>query len=195
MGLSLQNSIDTARSILNDPDAVSYTEADLLQYANDALDAMLPLAPQYFYERGNLTCVSETSSQTVSFADAHSLVSVDRIQDGNVVTLASKAELDRFDPSWMTATPAAAVNWFPHADSPVRFSISPPSTVGQVLEVTYVRLPSEFTAAEDTELPITLGPVIADYVVAMAMARDDEHINAGRAQSFLASFVAKLKGS
>lgn len=194
MGLSLQQSIDTARSVLNDPNAVTYTEVDLLQYANDALDAILPIAPQYFYECGDLTCTADSSAQTVTFGDAHSLVSVDRVQNGNAVLPASKAELDRYDTSWMTTTSGPAVNWLPRADSPVRFYLYPPAPAGQILEVTYVRIPSEYTATADTELPETLAAAIADYIVAMAMSRDDEHINANRAQAFLASFAARVKG-
>lgn len=195
MALTLQTPITIARSVLNDAGIVSYTDADLLQYANDALDAMLPLVPHYFYERGDLTCTADSSAQTVSFADAHALVSVDRIKDGAVILPASKPELDRYDTSWMTAASAAAVNWLPHADSSVRFYLYPPAPADQVVEVTYVRIPSEYAIGADTELPMTMGPVIADYIVAMAMLRDDEHVNANRAQAALASFVGRLKGN
>lgn len=190
----LQTAIDTARRVLNDPDGVTYTEPDLLGYANDALDAILTLSPQWFHTRAVLPCVAGSTEQTLSFADAHALVTVERVTGGGAVTPCDRMTLDRYNPAWTSDTAAAAVNWMPSAASQVAFSIYPKAPVAQSLDVLYVRTPDEYTASADTGLPDTLAPAVADYIVAMAMSQDDEHVISQRAAQFMAAFTAFFGG-
>jgi hypothetical protein len=187
--------IATARRVLNDAGVVTYTAADLLGYANDALDAILKLAPRWFHTRATLSCVAGDSEQTLSFADAHALVMVERIVGGNAVLPCDRGVLDRYNPAWESDTAAAAVNWMPSASSPVAFSIYPKAPVGQSLEVVYVRVPGEYTDSADTGLPDSLAPAVADYIVAMAMAQDDEHVLAQRSAQFMDAFTAFFAGA
>ena len=197
MGLQLTDSITVARGVLQDTDSTNYrySSADLLLYANDALDAMTLLAPHLFYTDGDVTCIADSALQTISFDDALSLVKVRRIKNGNAVVQADPETLDAFDSSWQEATSAAAVNWFPVANDPMRFMVYPPATTGQILEVVYVRIPSEYALTDDTGLPTTYKDAVADYIVYRAESRDDEHVNSNRAAQFLASFQQKVKGA
>ena len=194
MGLKLESPISIARGILNDRDPTyRYDDADLLQYANDALDAALSLKPSLFYTEGELQCEVGKALQSVSFDDARSLVQVTKIKGGGAVTLTDRPTLEAFLPSWMTATAAAAEHWLPVLDDPVRFFIYPPAPVAQVLEIIYVRIPGEYVATDDTGLPTTSSEAIADYIIGRAESRDDEHVNSTRAVQFIASFEAKIK--
>lgn len=195
MALTLATPIATARTILNDPDAVRYSAADLLQYANDALDQMVGLAPQLFYTVGTHTCAINTTEQSLSTTTALALVSVDSLSTGVAVAAADRAELDAFVPGWRAATGAAAVNWMPVEGHPRRFLIYPkaPATE-QILNVTYVAVPGEYAVGADTGLPMIFGDAIADYIVARAESRDAEHVLSGRAAQFMGSFQAKVAG-
>lgn len=194
-GLLLSTPIATARGILNDTGATKrYSDADLLQYANDALDQVMALVPALFYSTGELTCVPNTTLQVVAISDARSLVSIDRVKNGNVVTRVDMAALNNFHPGWRTEAPGVARHWMPVNDDPLRFHIYPQAPAAQVLEVSYVRIPGEFLATQDTELPTYLSDAIADYIVHRAESRNDESVNTNRAAQFLASFVQKLKG-
>lgn len=192
--MTLGSAISIARGILNDPNGVRYSDADLLRYANDALDQMVVLAPRLFYTDGEVLCVAGETLQTVGYGDAHALVAVRRVKNGNAVTPADRASLDAFDPAWHRATAAAAVHWLAVENDPVRFLVYPPAPVGQVLEVQYVHVPPEYTATADTTLPATYEDAVSDYIVSRAEARDDEHVNSQRVQQFSNSFVAKVKG-
>lgn len=194
MGLQLTTPVSTARTILNDADATRYSAADLLLYANDALDQLVALAPELFYTDGTHACTAATVDQTLSFATARALVKVNKVQGGNVVTPADLSALDEFDPSWRSATAAAAVNWAPKHEHPLKFMIHPPAPANQTLEITYVAVPSEYGLTDDTGLPATLADAIADYIVARSESRDDEHVVSARATQFMASFVAKVRG-
>lgn len=195
MGLQLSVPVATARTILNDANATRYSAADLLLYANDALDLLVTLVPELFYTDGTHACTAGTVDQTLSFASALRLVNVNKIQGGNVVTQADLSALDEFDPAWRSATASAAVNWAPKHGHPLRFLIYPPAPVAQTLEVTYVAVPPEYALADDTGLPASLADAVADYIVARSESRDDEHVVSARATQFMASFIAKIKGT
>jgi len=54
MSLKLNAPIDTAIGILSDLGSVRYSREDLLQYANDALDQMVTIAPHLFNTEGEV---------------------------------------------------------------------------------------------------------------------------------------------
>lgn len=192
--MKLQAAIDTARQVLNDPDGVTYTGATLLGYANDALDAILTLAPQWFHTRAALICIAGPE-QALSFADAHALVAVERVTGGGAVMPCERMVFDRYNPAWSSDTAGQALNWMASLSSQVAFSVYPPALAGQSLDVLYVRTPDEYTASADTGLPDTLAPAIADYIVAMAMSQDDEHVLAQRSTQFMSAFTAFFGGT
>lgn len=194
MGLQLQTAITIARGVLNDPDAVRYSDPDLLQYGNDALDVMLTLAPHLFYTDGDVACIPLSAMQAISYDDAQSLVDVRRIKNGAAVLPGDRATMDAFNPSWQDGTPGAAVNWFPVADDPMRFLVYPPAPDGQILEVIYVRIPGEYAATDDTSIPTSYADAIADYIIHRAESRDAEHVISQRAQAFGQSFISKVTG-
>lgn len=188
--LTLASPIAVARGILNDPDAVRYSDPDLLQYANDALDVLVTLLPQLFYKDHEHICTAG-AEQALSFDAARALVEVQRIKAGGVVLPGDRATLDAFDPAWRSGTAGPAVNWMPVNDDPIRFLVYPPASAGQILNTVIVRVPDEYTADQDTGLPKTCSDMIADYVVGRAESKDAEHVLSQRAAQFLASFAAK----
>lgn len=194
MGLQLITSMNTARGILNDPNAVRYSDADLLTYANDSLDQLVGLLPQLFYVEGIHSCVAGTVDQSLSFSTAVSLVKVNRVVGGGLVRQSDLTALDEFDTGWRTAPAGPARNWGPKHEHPLRFMVSPPAPAGQSIEVTYVAIPGEYGATADTGLPTVLSDAIADYIVSRAESRDDEHVNSNRAAQFYAAFLQKVKG-
>ena len=197
MGLKLSSSIAIARTVLNDTDPAGYRypDADLLSYGNGAIRALAQAKPELLYTEGELQCEVGKALQSVSFDDARALVNVVRVKNGNAVWVCDKATLDAYDPNWMTATPAPAIHWMPHGDDPRRFFIYPPAPSGQVLEVVYVRIPPEYAANDDTGLPETITEAVADYIVGMAEARDDEFVVAQRSAQFIQQFAARLGAS
>lgn len=193
MGLQLITPVAIARTILNDADAVRYSAADLLQYANDALDQIVGLVPELFVTDGTHTCTAGVD-QTLTHNTAITLYSVNRVQGGDVVTKCDLTVLDMFDSTWRSAASGAAKNWSMKHLNPLKFMVHPPAAPGQVLEISYVKVPSEYGLSDDTGLPANLSDAISDYVVYRAETRDDEHVNSNRATRFMETFVKKVKG-
>jgi len=194
MGLKLSQPIATARSIINDVDSTSYrySNADLLQYANDALDVIASVKPFLFYQDGDLDCIDNKAMQAISFNDATALIDVRRVKGGNAVTECDRATLDAFNPGWQSMAAADAVNWMRVVDDPLRFMVYPPAPATQILEVIYARIPAEYLDSDDTGIPATYSDMIADYIVSRAQSRDAEHVLSARAQAFGQSFISKL---
>jgi hypothetical protein len=195
MSLSIDTSIEIARSILNDTDSTSYryTTSDLLQFGNDALDQMVTLIPSLFYTQGEVECV-EGALQSINFDEARALVDVIGVKDGSAVIPCDKKALDTFSPSWINSATGAAKNWMAAPNDPIRFYVYPPSPDAQVLDVIYVRTPEEYEADDPTGVPETYADAVADYIVYRAESRDDEHVISQRVQAYYQSFLTKCQG-
>jgi hypothetical protein len=198
MGMTLQSCVTEARGLLNDTTATyRYSDADLLQYANDALDELAanPITQHYFTRIGTMECVLGQTRQQVGFDDTLALVDIVRVVGGSVPMMADRATLDAFSPGWHSATSGAATNWFPDPTSKVRFYVYPPAPSGQELEVRYVAIPSEYAIGTDTGLPTTLLSPIADYICYRAELREDEYAVQGKALAFYQAFLSKVAAS
>jgi hypothetical protein len=190
-----QSIITTARYIVNDTDPLAYrqSDAEMLRYVIDGLREICKLQPLWFSAVAPFTCVVG-AEQTLAFADAEAIIDVPRITNGAALTVFDKSVLDAFSPGWKQATAAAAKQWSPDPNDPLRFFVNPPAIAGQSLDVQFVA-PVTSVALNDTitQVPDSLEPTLADYVISRAESKDDEHVNSGRANSHLTAFIAKIK--
>ena len=147
--------ISLARIALNDTDATGYrySDADLLQYGNDALDAIAHARPELFYSDAEITPVTGKTLQTFSAADSLGLADILYVKNGGVVRQIDRASLDTTYPNWPTAPPGAPIHWMRLLNAPNGFVLFPPPEVGVVLVGVYVKAPSEY--AGTATLPVS----------------------------------------
>lgn len=188
----LQQAMTTARYVTNDTNATSYSRQDpvLLQFANDALDAVADARPDLFHAFLDFTCVANKTQQTLDVTTSLKIVEVLGVKGGNAVQLGDRKMLDRFIPGWNVATAAAAELWLPVDD--LRFEIYPPAPTGQILEVIHVVKPLEYAAGVAHTLSDSYTPAIADYIVWQLDSMEDEYAVTARAKMFMDSFYARL---
>lgn len=188
-----------ARSIVNDVESAYYrtSDVDLVSYVNDGLKEASRLVPHLFYQTGDLSCTVNQTEQAVTFSDAQTLVDVIRIKNGAAVHPMDMAVMSRFNPGWAADDAGPAKNWANNKSDPLRFYIYPKAPVEmQILEVLYVRNPATYTIDEDiTEVPESIAPALAWYVIHMAEMKDDEHVSSGRAVAAYQMFVNQITGS
>lgn len=191
--------IALARQIINDndPDQVfRQKDTELCDYVNHGIKECSVISPLLFRSVGDLECVPGETEQGVSFADAQAFLEVIRIKGGRVVFFGDMQALSQFNPEWAQNDAGPAVNWFKAPGDLLRFYLYPPAPEGQVLEVAYIRNPAEYGLDEEiTDLPDSLAPVLAQYVISAAESKDDEHVNSGRAGASYQRFVSMLKPS
>ena len=193
-----QTIITEARDILNDTDSAGYrqTDAELLRYVNDGMKEVSRVNPSLFTTLGDLICTAGAVEQTVTFLGAQMVTDVVCIHNGAAVIQSNMDALDKFLPSWRTATAGAAVNWMRKPNDPLRFFIYPPAPASQTLDVMYISNPTELAIGDTiSEIPAAMQPALVDYVVYRAESKDDEHIASGRATSYFQAFEMKVKGS
>lgn len=193
MPATLQLAVDLARGVLHDRAATKrYSDTDLLQYGNDAIDLIATARPELFYETLEVTCVANTQVQKLSQADSLGLVDVLHVKGGASLTKTDRATMDRVLPGWPSVAAAAAENWMPLLDDPFRFLVYPPAPSGQIIVVVHIKPPPEYAIGDTIPLSSSYLPIIADYIIGMAESRQDESINAGRAQAFIGKFMTAL---
>lgn len=187
--------INAARGILNDRDAVNYrySDADLLEYVNDAVRATATLRPDLYLTVGDYTCVGGQCEQSLNFEDALALKEVLCIHGGNALLPFNIAEMDAFNPGWRDDPAGPAVQWAKLADDPLRFYVYPKAPASQVIDVRYIRAPVKYAVHDMmVDIPVAFMPAFVDYVVGMAETRDDDHVVSQRSAQFLKQFAARL---
>lgn len=192
-----QDSINTARYITNDLETNAslqrQTDAELLTYFNDGLKEMSVLMPAMFFTIGDLTCVQGQVEQSITFNDAQRLIEVLCIHEGTALTEFDRMTMDQFMPGWRTQDQGAASQYARLEAEPLVFYLDKPAPAGQVVDVRYQRIPAQYAIDEVvTDVPATMSPALADYIVYRAEMKDDENVLTQRAMASYAAFKTKI---
>lgn len=194
MAFKLSAAISIARGVLQDADATAYRTSNdrLVEIGNGALRSLASIRPEWFHDNFEFTCAAGALQ---ALTDAYqALVDVRRVKGGDAVLPCDQRILDAFMPSWMSASAGAAKNWMPHLNDPRRFMVCPPAPENQVLEVTAVKVPGPYTIEQDTTLPNSITDAVAEYIVGIVEAGDDENVLAQRSAQFMTQFAARVSG-
>lgn len=185
--------IKKARYLLNDETApYRWSDDEMLAWVNECLMAMVDLRPDLFNQLVEHTCVQGAEQQCAA-PRLRLVQNVLRVTGGNAVNDTSREALDMYNPSWYTMTPATAVNWMPHPESPAKFYLYPPAPIGQKVDVRIVQAHPVLTSASDSiAIPDNYEAAITAYTVARCEAKDDEQVNSGRMQAFMSDFAGML---
>lgn len=195
MAISVQQVITEARGLLQDVGSDRYSDADLVQYASDCLDVMSDHLPHLFVAIREHTCAAG-ARQVFSSVGSKGIVDVIEVKGGAALQESSRQMLDAFAPKWRTTTKSgAATEWLPLPGDRYTFDVYPPALNTQVLNVLHVATPPELTLGSTFDERLTsVSGLITDYVVGMAEAREAEDVGPQREQTFISSFINKLKG-
>lgn len=192
---SLGMAVTAAREELNDT-AVGfyrYSDAEMLAYGNDALDAIVQVRPELFYEVITLTCTAGETIQVMPATASLGLVRVIRVAGGGGVRETSAELLDAEVPDWHSGAPAQTINWARLADDPMRFLIFPPAPTNLRLVVEHVAIPQDYASLSDIiRLPRSYIHIIMDYILHRCYGRDRVEQNMGLSDMFLQRFYTKL---
>ena len=184
--------ITECRRLLNDT-VIPYRYSDtmLLGYVNQVLKRTAVLRPDLFGEVGDITVVAGSAVQELP-ADAHRLLDIYQVKNGDVVTEIDRETLSRHTPGWMTET-GTPVNFVRHVRNPTKFFLYPAPTTGITLVGEYAKTPDTVTVDEIlAQPPATFFGALVDGVMFLASSVDDEHVNQGRTKIFLDSFTQQL---
>ena len=181
------------RRLLNDTlTPYRYSDAMLLGYVNQIFKRTAVLRPDLFGETGDIAVAANTTLQSLP-ADAHRLIDIFQVKDGDTVTEVDRETMSRNYPSWMSDAAGTPVNFMRHVRNPTKFFLYPKPVVGTVLVGEYAKAPADYTINQSIlQPPSSFFGALVDGVVFLASSVDDEHVNSGRAKMFLDSFTQQL---
>lgn len=179
----------SARALLSDTGAVlavRTSDQDMLRALNEALAAMVTVAPGLFAVHGTHTC-SAGYLQELQAERAALFLDVVGLPEADPVTLS------QFAPGWQAHDAGTAENFMRLAGDSVRFMLYPPAAGAEQLSVRYALQPAAVAATGAVvPVPEVYQAALADYVAGRVSLADDEHMNSGRAQALLQSFAAAV---
>lgn len=179
---TIEQLLDNVSRVLGDEDQETWVEADLIDWLNDAILALLSVRPDASQVNAVVTLVPGTK-QTVPVTHLRLLrvirnMGVDGLTVGRAVLESDLETQDAIDPDWHAATAAVAVNEFlQHPDEPRVYYVNPPvhaSTVVQV-EASFSSIPTKMAAVGDT-LPVdeVYAPALQEWILYQCLSVDSE---------------------
>lgn len=195
-----QDIISRARIVLNDADAVRWTDAEFVHWINDGCRVIALLRPDSCVVNGPITLALGTKQSIAGLTPAglRLLDVVRNITTSRGVRIVDREVLDTQVPGWHGASATQAVtNYIFDNRDPTTFYVYPPSTAGTQLEIIYARNPVVITVGTlgtDTLSPpdIYLDPLL-NYVLARAYGKDATFAqNKVLADGYNAAFLALL---
>lgn len=185
--------ITECRRLLNDTtEPYRYSTTMLLGYVNQVLKRTAVLRPDLFGKIGEINTAANTSIQSLP-SDAHRLLDIFQVKDGNAITETDRETMSRNHPTWMTEAASTPVNFMRHPRNPTQYFLYPRPATGTVLIAEYAVAPTTVSTDDTlTQPPGTFFGALVDGVMFLASSVDDEHVNSGRAKVFLDSFTQQL---
>lgn len=183
--------ISRARIVINDADAVRWTDAELLKWISDGQRLIALVRPDSTSTNESLTLANGTK-QTLP-ANGLRLLDVIRNLTANggpdrAVRMVDREALDAQDPNWHVATVTGKVLNFVYDNrDPTHFYVYPPANTTMRLEILYSKSPTDVatTASTVDVQDIYLEPLF-NYVLFRAYSKDAEYAaNAALAQGYL----------
>lgn len=187
--------IGQARVLLKDPAGIRWTDAELLGWLNGGQLQIVMVRPDAKATKADITLVAGTE-QAIP-AGGTKLLDVIRNIEGRAITLASRDQLNEFDPDWYTSKPIGLIKHYTFDSSdPKAFEVYPPAAAGLKVRVLYAAIPTDcatLIATVDLD-DIYEGPLI-DWVCYRALSKNsDSAEDGGRAANFIATFMQALTG-
>ncbi|MBT4068646.1 MAG: hypothetical protein HOE77_08125 [Candidatus Marinimicrobia bacterium] len=193
--------ISRVRDLLNDTGSVKHwTDNEMLRWLSDAQRDIVSQIPTANTTIASFTPVASSSEQSLSgISNFHRLLKVMRNThdtDNRVTLLSTEDELGIISTSWHTAavnSKATAERYVYDLVSPDVFYVYPNVNTTTRLELKYSTLPIEVSATGDTlELPDEFLPLMTDYMVYRAFAKDTDFGSTTNAKVYLDNYNAGI---
>lgn len=186
-----------ASEALQDTSYVRWTEAELLRYLYDGVQALITARPDMSTTTAAFT-PAVGARQTLP-SEAVALVDVlnNTATNKRAVTKVSQPLMEATNRDWMSATPAdTAVNYMYDLRTPRTWYIYPPATGGGSVDIVYSVFPAETTSRVGTyDLSSQWQTPLLAYVLGRAYAKDAEYGgNMALSTTYMSAFAKDIEG-
>lgn len=188
--------VNRVRGILLDPAPAQYwTDAELLDYLNAALSALVSIRPSATITTTTFTLTVSTPLQQIPTIAQQFMGLTRNLTPGTkVITQTDKRHLDAFDPAWPATTTSTAIEHFMvYDDDPKFFWVYPIPTGTMTVEMRYSANPTRLTAVGDT-VPVDeiYETALQAYVLSMAYSRNSKRGDISKADYYMKASINSL---
>lgn len=175
---------DRVRVTLIDRDGVRWSDEELMSYLNDGINETVRLMPRSYSTSRSVPLVSGTLQSLpedgITFIDIIANSDADG-NPGRAIRMIDRGILDVENPDWHLATGVSVVKHAMFDDrNPQQFMVHPPSDGTGHVRLTMSIEPPVITSLEDViPLESTWTPVLVNYVLHRAYAKDAEYASNG----------------
>lgn len=196
--------LDQVAEILQDEPNVTWTEAQLIAWLNDAQLAVAQIRPDASSEMTTLKLAAGTTEQKLAsggirlLSVTHNMGS-DGTTPGDAIDLVERAVKDALERGWRSADGAIVVDEYIFDERlPTEFSVSPPThpttdvniRLGQAIVPKSIAVVGDSIAVDDV-----YSPALQEWMLYKAFGRDSEETpNHARSESHKVTFGALLTG-
>lgn len=191
--------IDKAAKLLHDISNVKWTRSELLGWINDAQRQIVIMSPNATNKVSVVKLNSGTRQALPS--DGWTLLEVVRYMGttgttpGRAVRLASREQLDSFNPDWHSDVPTAIPRHYVFdLQDQTAFFVYPPNTGTGYVEINYSPDPADLTSESSTiYLNKIFETVILDYILYRACSKNSDYApNAQLAVAYYTAFTTAM---
>lgn len=173
MTTSTASIVSSVRGTLIDASAVTFSDAVLVQYVNEAISATCFVKPEAYPVESSLA-LTPGIRQTLPDG-ATGLLDVVYTGAGTAVTQVDKALLEAADPNWPSITPVASIDHYTTDPRlPLQWLCYPPAAAGATAVVRYGAVPATATLGGNIPLPDSYKTCLIDYTLSRAYAMNSK---------------------
>ena len=195
--VTVQNLIDQVRAILQDQDAIRWSDTEFLGWTASAYREIVRHRPDANSVTVNISTVAD--SRQMIPADGAYLISVVRNEGGSkrAVRPIERHVLDSQNPDWHTVngtTSTQSAKYYVYEkDSPKVFYLYPAPAAGVSVSIQYARIPTAHAATNEViSLDDTYAGLIVDYLLYRAYSKDASVGDANLAANYGTMFYQQL---
>ena len=199
--VKVKDIVDRLRVTLHDLTKTGWSDAELLDWYNAAIVALVSMRPDASTKTAKFLC-SQQTRQTLP-SEGVRLVRVSRNSNGDAIRLIDRYHLESHFPSWHdNDAPANDVEFYVwEMNEPKVFYVYPAPVSGHSIDIVYSFTPPAVTMAQlslDTTViavEATFQDAIYDYMAFRAFSKDSDYSEgANRATLHHQSFTSFLQG-
>ena len=189
--------IDQTRIILQDKDAIRWSDAEFLGWTASAYREIVRNRPDSNSTYAPLTTVADSHQALPN--DGAYLISVVRNESGKkrAIRPIERHILDSQNPDWHTVNATTSSDYAKYyvyeKDSPKDFYLYPAPPAGVLIGIQYARIPTaHLSTTEFISLDDTYAGLIVDYMLYRAYSKDASVGDASLAQHYMQIFYQQL---
>jgi len=194
MAITVGTVISRVEKVLLDDTNVTWTAAELLDYLNAGVSAIIAYKPELAVTTANVTLTSGTPKQTLP-AGGIQLLDVIRntTTPFTAIRQIERNHLNHVNPDWSATTGSAVKHYMYDKRNPQVYWVYPTPSTGFQIEIVYASTPTRLTSEADAiPFPDLYENALFFFTIALAYAKNAKRGDLTKANGYFGAFANSL---